>query len=164
MKEMFSGMTEEEKSEYMGEMMMNMMQQMFGGEGKMPSMMDMMRKMMSGKSEAEGERMSMLPRALDFKPWELCQKMAKFGFEDFPEDLPIPEGMCPWGLYGDWVKKMDEEILKLIKESKITNPIEVAQKLNLSEKGAIFFITKLAREGKLKIISVETTKPTELKA
>ena len=58
------------------------------------------------------------------------------------------------GLFEEWVKSIEEEILGLLKEKGSSVPSEIATKLKISEESAIFFISKMAREKKLRITGV----------
>jgi Mn-dependent DtxR family transcriptional regulator len=59
------------------------------------------------------------------------------------------------GLFEEWAKAVEEEILGLLKDKESVEPSEIAAKLKISEESALFFIGKMAREGKLKIIEVK---------
>jgi hypothetical protein len=58
------------------------------------------------------------------------------------------------GLFEEWVKTIEEEILGLVKEKGSSVPSEIAAKLKISEESVIFFLGKMAREKKLKITEV----------
>ena len=58
------------------------------------------------------------------------------------------------GLFEEWVKAVEEEITEFLKEKGTGNPSDIAAKLKLTEESALYFIGKMAREGKLKIIGV----------
>ena len=55
------------------------------------------------------------------------------------------------GLFEEWVKAVEEEILELLKEKGSCDPSEISAKLKMSEESAIFFIGKMAKEKKVKI-------------
>ncbi len=57
-------------------------------------------------------------------------------------------------LFEDWVKGVEQAVLDLVKEAATTHPEEVAQHFDFSEESAIFFLSKLAREGKIRISAV----------
>lgn len=57
-------------------------------------------------------------------------------------------------LFEDWVKEMEQAVLDFVGEAATTDPEEVAQHFKLSKESAIFFLSKLAREGKVKIGAV----------
>ena len=53
------------------------------------------------------------------------------------------------GLFEEWAKAVEEEILAFLKEKGKANPSDISAKLNISEESALFFIGKMAREGKI---------------
>ena len=53
------------------------------------------------------------------------------------------------GLFEEWVKVLEEEIIAFVKEKQKTSLSDIAAKLKISEESAVFFIGKLAREHKL---------------
>jgi len=59
------------------------------------------------------------------------------------------------GLFEEWAKAVEEEILGFLKEKGSSEPSEVAMKLKISEESALYFIGKMARERKLKITGME---------
>lgn len=59
------------------------------------------------------------------------------------------------GLFEEWVKAVEEEVLTFLKEKGSSNPTKIAAKLKISEESVLFLISKLAREGKLKITKVQ---------
>jgi hypothetical protein len=59
------------------------------------------------------------------------------------------------GLFEEWAKAVEEEIVAFLKEKGSSEPSEIAAKLKISEESALFFIGKMAREGKLKIVEVK---------
>jgi len=59
------------------------------------------------------------------------------------------------GLFEEWAKAVEGEILEFLKEQKTSNPAEIAAKLKITEESVLFLIGKLAGEGKLKINEVK---------
>jgi hypothetical protein len=57
-------------------------------------------------------------------------------------------------LFEDWTKEMEQIVLDFVREAATPDPEEIARHLNLSKESALFFISKLAREGKVKVGSV----------
>ena len=53
------------------------------------------------------------------------------------------------GLFEEWAKAVEEEILAFLKEKGKANPSDISAKLSISEESALFFIGKMAREGKI---------------
>ena len=59
------------------------------------------------------------------------------------------------GLFEEWAKAVEGEILEFLKEQKTSTPAKIAAKLKITEESVLFLIGKLAREGKLKITGVQ---------
>ena len=55
----------------------------------------------------------------------------------------------------DWWKDMEEDVLRCLEGRGSVQPVEIAGKLGMSEAAATSLLTILAREGKVKISSVE---------
>ncbi len=58
------------------------------------------------------------------------------------------------GLFEEWAKVVEEEIIGLLKDKGTSDPSAIAAKLKISEESALFFIGKMAREKKVKITGV----------
>jgi hypothetical protein len=54
------------------------------------------------------------------------------------------------GLFEEWLRTVEEEILEILSKEKSLNPSGIAAKLKISEKSINFFIDKMKKEGKLK--------------
>jgi len=52
-------------------------------------------------------------------------------------------------LFEDWFEELEEEVISLVKKHGRLYAEELARKLGLSNRGAIFLLSKLEREGKL---------------
>ena len=59
------------------------------------------------------------------------------------------------GLFEEWVKALEDELIEHLKEKGICFPSDLAAQLKLSEESVHFLIGKLVREGKLKITGVK---------
>ncbi len=59
------------------------------------------------------------------------------------------------GLFEEWARAVEEEIIGLLKDKGLSEPSEIAAKLKISEESAVFFIGKMAREKKIKITGIE---------
>jgi hypothetical protein len=59
------------------------------------------------------------------------------------------------GLFEEWVRAVEDEILAFVKEQGSAYPLDIAAKLKLSEESVLFLVSKMAREGKLKIAGVQ---------
>ena len=54
------------------------------------------------------------------------------------------------GLFEDWMRTVEDEILDLLTKEKTLKPSGIAAKLKISEKSVNFFMDKMRKEGKLK--------------
>ena len=52
-------------------------------------------------------------------------------------------------LFEDWLDELELEVISLFKKQGALNASGLAHKLGLSQRGAIFLLSKLQREGKL---------------
>ncbi len=59
------------------------------------------------------------------------------------------------GLFEEWARAVEEEIIELLKDKGLSGPSEIAAKLKISEESAVFFIGKMAREKKIKITGIK---------
>ncbi len=110
----------------------------------MPKMMGgMMGRMMGG---AEG-----------FSPMEMCREMMT-GMQQTAQvaAYATPEVRA---LFEDWVREVEEAVLAFVQEQGATDPQAIAEHLKISADSAIFFVGRLAREGKLHIGAVTPGKP-----
>lgn len=62
------------------------------------------------------------------------------------------------GLFEEWARVVEEEILEFLKEKGKAAPSDIATKLNISEESALFFIGKMAKEGKITLGEVRFRK------
>jgi hypothetical protein len=136
MEKFFAGMTEDEKKELMKEMMGKMMGG-GGAEDKMHHpMIGMMNMMMGGK---EGEA--------GFNPMDMCKKMmGGMGQNRHAEQMTTPEIQT---LFEEWARQMDSEVLGLIESGKEIKIDDMAAQLKISRDSLIFFLNRLARQGKI---------------
>jgi len=111
---------------------MGMMGSMMGGMGNPMEMMQKMNQM--GK---------------DFNPMEMCRKMtesvvkaAEMGSYATPEVRT---------LFEDWAGEVEKEILTFVETKGEAQPNEIAKKLKINEGSVIFFISRLAQQGRVKI-------------
>ncbi len=58
------------------------------------------------------------------------------------------------GLFEEWMKAVEEEILGFLKEKGSSEPSGIAAKLKISEESVIFLIGKMAKEKKIKITGI----------
>jgi len=133
MEKFFTGMSQEEKKELMKEMMGKMMSG-GGAEGKMHH--PMMGMMMGGKDGETG-----------FNPMDMCKKMmAGMGQSRNAESFATPEIQT---LFEEWARQMDSEVLGLIENREEMNIDKMAAQLKISRESLIFFLNRLARQGKI---------------
>jgi uncharacterized membrane protein len=84
---------------------------------------------------------------------QMCQQMAGAVTESASmASYATPEVRA---LFEEWVKAVEEEILELLREKGSSDQSEIANKLKISEESVLFFIGKMAREGRLKITGVK---------
>jgi hypothetical protein len=53
------------------------------------------------------------------------------------------------GLFEEWLRTVEDEILEILSKEKSLKPSGVAAKLKISEKSVNFFMDKMKKEGKL---------------
>ena len=58
------------------------------------------------------------------------------------------------GLFEEWARAVEEEIVAFLKEKGASEPPEIAVRLKISEESALYFIGKMAREKKLRVTGV----------
>lgn len=106
--------------------------------------MEMMKKM--------GEGMGGMPPMME-KCMQMGQQMAGAVIEmGKMASFATPEVR---GLFEEWMKAIEREILEFLKAQQSSTPEKIASKLKLTEESVLFLIGKLAREGKLKITGVK---------
>ncbi len=59
------------------------------------------------------------------------------------------------GLFEEWVKAVEEEILGFLKGKGTSEPSGIAAKLKISDESVILLIAKMAREKKIKITGIK---------
>jgi len=52
-------------------------------------------------------------------------------------------------LFEDWLEELEEEIISIARRHGLLNAEDLAEKLRVSKRGAIFLLSKLKRENKL---------------
>jgi hypothetical protein len=58
-------------------------------------------------------------------------------------------------LFEEWANEVENEVLSLIKTSGQVNPVDIAQELKISQDSALYFVSKLIREKKIKVLGVQ---------
>jgi predicted HTH transcriptional regulator len=66
-------------------------------------------------------------------------------------------------LFAEWMKSVEESILRLVKDKGSGSPEEIASILGISEKNATTFLCRMVEEGALKITGVEVKQYREVK-
>ena len=95
---------------------------------------------------------------------EMCMKMMQQMAGSVSETAGMASFATPEvrGLFEEWTKVLEEEIVTFVKEKGKATPSEIAAKLRVSEESVLFFVGKLARERRLIIgeirVSTETGK------
>ncbi|MBN1982903.1 MAG: winged helix-turn-helix domain-containing protein [Chitinivibrionales bacterium] len=135
MNSFFSGMSEKEKKDMRGTMMPSMMKQMMGGDTGMMGMMSMM---MGSEGESSQSQ---------FKPWEMCQKMAET-LTDISDNLSLITPEIRF-IFNEWCEKIEEEIQGIIESSDAGDIGSIADKVKLSPQTVSYFVLRLIEKGVL---------------
>ena len=121
---------------------MGMMNKMMGGmkdenSNPMKTGMGMMNKMMGGMKDE------------NFNPMEMCRKITESVAATAEiAGLATPEVRA---LFEDWASEVEKEILTVIKKEGQINPLSIAEKFNISEDSALYFVSKLVRDNKIRV-------------
>lgn len=82
-----------------------------------------------------------------FSPMEMCRQMT--------QAVQKASEMAAYGtpelrgLFEDWLRQVQEEILEFVSKKGVVNAEEVAESFKISLESSAFILAKLAREGKL---------------
>ena len=111
-------------------------------EAKMGMGMGMMSEMMQNMMKGMGGNMP-----------EMCMKMMEQMTVSMNESAKTTSYATPEirGLFEEWARALEEEIVTFAKENGKVNPSDIAAKLKISEESVLFLVGKLARERKLVI-------------
>lgn len=84
-----------------------------------------------------------------FNPMEMCRGM----IGSVTKSAEIASYATPElrGLFEEWLGQIEVEILDFLKGRDTASPEDVANHFKLSKDSAIFLLSKLAREGKIRI-------------
>lgn len=109
----------------------------------MGMMQDMMQNMMKG--------MGGMP--------DMCMKMMQQMTGSVTETANIASFATPEmrGLFEEWARSPEEEIITFVKEKGKANPSDIAAKLKISEESIFFLIGKLVSERKLIISEIQVS-------
>lgn len=61
------------------------------------------------------------------------------------------------GLFEEWERSLEEELIKFVKDSGKTTPSDIAAKLKISQDTVLLLVGKLAREGRLILSDIRVT-------
>jgi hypothetical protein len=112
-----------------------------GGTGVPPMMQDMMQKMMGGMK--------------DFNPMAMCQAMMTCVSKSAEmAAYATPEVRT---LFEEWAQSVVTEVLTVLKGKDRMDLRELAAVLKISPEGALFFVGRLVREGKVSISGIQAT-------
>ncbi len=59
------------------------------------------------------------------------------------------------GLFDEWLKALEDEIINILKEKGNCPPADLAGQLKLTEESVLFLIGRLVKEGRVKITEVK---------
>ena len=109
------------------------------GMGMPPMMQQMMQKMMEGMKE--------------FNPMAMCQAM----MTSVSKSAEMAASAMPevQGLFEEWARSVEEEILSLLKERGQMDLNQLAAQLKISPGSTMHFIGRLVREGKASISGIQ---------
>jgi predicted HTH transcriptional regulator len=80
-------------------------------------------------------------------PTQMCQRLVeKVAQSKQLLAITDPELLV---LFEDWFEELEEEIISLVGKNGPLNESELAAKLGVSKRGAMFLLSKLKREGKV---------------
>lgn len=82
-------------------------------------------------------------------PWEVCKEM----IADIRQSHRIATMATPevQGLFEDWVEQIEQEMLEYLKDKDEANINDLSSHFKISKDSAYYFVTKLARKGKIKL-------------
>ena len=89
-----------------------------------------------------------------FNPMEMCQEMMR----RMAQTSEIAAYATPEvrALFEDWVREVEGDILAFVQEQGTTDPQAIAEHFKISVESALFFINRLASQGKLEIGTVKS--------
>ncbi len=149
MEKFFGSMSDEEKRGMMADMMPKMMKMMMGGgaAGGASPMAGMMEFMMGRKRGREGEAGE---KAAAFNPMDMCGKMmASLDRSSGLAALSTPEVQT---LFEEWAAQVQDEIVKTINDEEEIGLEALAGKLKISRPSLIYFLARLAQQGKIDLL------------
>lgn len=88
-----------------------------------------------------------------FNPMEMCKSMM--------ESINNTAKMAGFAtsevraLFEEWANEVENEVLAFIKHSGQVNTTDIAKELKISEDSVLYFVSKLIREKKIKVLNVQ---------
>lgn len=135
MDKFFSTMSEDEKREMMSGMMSKFMGQSMGSNPMMGMMSMMMGKRKKGSEHGGDNKM----------PWDMCREMMT-GIKETADTARFATAELR-GLFDEWCRQIEKEILDFIKEKGSINTKELSDKFSLSDESIKFLLTRMANSG-----------------
>lgn len=118
-------------------MMKDMIPKMMGGK---MSMMDMMGFMMGGDTDDNNA---------ETKPWDICSQMISHSNKSSIVGTFVTQEIQ--GMFEEWVQQIENEILDFLNEKSHTSIEKIAEHLKITKESVIYFISKLAKQNKIKL-------------
>lgn len=88
-----------------------------------------------------------------FNPMEMCKRMMEsVNTTATMAGFATPEVRA---LFDDWAAQVEGEVLTILKQKGEVNPGEIAHELRISEDSALYFISKLIRDKKIKVTAMQ---------
>ncbi|MEW6721440.1 MAG: helix-turn-helix domain-containing protein [Thermodesulfobacteriota bacterium] len=84
-----------------------------------------------------------------FNPMEMCRGMV--GSVTRSAEMAAYATPELRGLFEEWLGQIEAEILEFLKGKDTVTPEEVAERFKLSKESAVFLVSKLARDGQIRI-------------
>jgi hypothetical protein len=111
------------------------------GMGMPPMMQELMQKMMAGMK--------------DFNPMAMCQAM----MTSVSKSAEIAAYATPEvrGLFEEWARSVEEEVEAALREAGQLDLDQLAARLKVSQESALYFLSRLVREGKASISGITAT-------
>jgi hypothetical protein len=111
------------------------------GIGMPPMMQELMQKMMAGMK--------------DFNPMAMCQAM----MTSVSKSAELAAYATPEvrGLFEEWARSVEEEVEAALREAGQLDLDQLAARLKVSQESALYFLSRLVRDGKASISGITAT-------
>jgi hypothetical protein len=81
-------------------------------------------------------------------PTQMCQTLVDKVFQSKQlKAVAEPEILV---LFENWLDEVEEEVVSAVRAGGPADPLQLAEQLGMSRSGALFLMTKLQREGRIK--------------